>query len=125
MTIHWEQELRPGAALHTLVQEATAALIAMDAERLEELALCCADLNRAIEAGNAFAEVAEAAGEIAAETELLGRILIETRANLAVLSRLRVIHLREHFDRTRVQEEAVRVRIRNSFFSSGESYGDN
>jgi hypothetical protein len=56
MTFEWQEQLRPGAALQEIVQQATAALIVMDAERLEELARCCADLNRDIEDAERFAK---------------------------------------------------------------------
>ncbi|HTJ30647.1 MAG TPA: hypothetical protein VL346_09110 [Acidobacteriaceae bacterium] len=123
MSVQWQKELRPGVALHTLVQEATAALIVMDAERLEELARCCADLNGELRANSSFEEATEVTGEIAAETRLLGRILIETRANLAVLSRLHVIHLQEQIDSRRAPGTSVQIADRH--FSSGDSYGDN
>ena len=125
MNVCWQQELRPGAALRTLVREATDALIAMDAERLEELARCCVDLNRELEAQYSLAEVAEAAREIAAETDLLGRILVETRANLAVLTRLHVIHLNQYLDSTSAADNAAAACGDTRLFFAGGSYGDN
>lgn len=95
MTIGWQEQVRPGLALRELLTEATAALIAMDAQRLEELAQCCADLNQeAVDTGDlahAGAELQQATQEM----KLLHRVLLETRANLTVLSRLHVLRLRE------------------------------
>jgi hypothetical protein len=95
MTIAWQDQLRPGVALREVVEQATAALIGMDAERLEELARCCADLNQAIvESG----ETVEAASDLQTsrnDVEILGRILHETRANYIVLSRLFVLRLQD------------------------------
>lgn len=126
MNVCWQQELRPGTALHAIVQEATDALIAMDTERLEELARCCADLNRELAANCSPAELREAADEIAAETRLLGRILVETRANLAVLTRLHVIHLKERLDSSRAGGDTATARNDyRHFCAGGGSYGDN
>ena len=95
MTIGWQDQLKPGVALEGIVQQATAALIAMDAERLEELALCCADLNRELEDSGHREEAVIAFRSAGSELELLKRILHETRANLSVLSRLHTIRIRE------------------------------
>lgn len=95
MTMGWREQLRPGAALREVVQQATVALVCMDAVRLEELARCCADLNREIERTGEIAEVAVALRDAASDVKLLGRVLYETRANLTVLSRLHLIRLRE------------------------------
>jgi hypothetical protein len=46
MTVQWREQMRPGVALRDIVSQATISLIAMDAERLEELARCCMELNR-------------------------------------------------------------------------------
>ena len=99
MTMDWQEQLRPGVGLSTIVRQATAALIAMDAERLEELALCCRDLNLGLEAN---LEGTEALGGVAADLRnctddlrLLHRVLYETRANLTVLSRLHAIRVDE------------------------------
>jgi hypothetical protein len=95
MTIAWQEELRPGVALTRIVRQATAALVAMDADRLEELARCCADLNRVWDEGGdraaASLEMRAAAGDLA----LFEAILHETRANLTVLTRLHAIRLRD------------------------------
>jgi hypothetical protein len=126
MTTRWQEQVQPGVALRTLVQEATAALISMDAPRLEELARCCADLNRELQETG---EMAQAAAEIqfaANDMTLLGRVLQETRANLVVLSRLHAIRLRERFisatDGIHAQREMV-GRWQGSV--EGVAYGDN
>jgi hypothetical protein len=96
MTIGWREQLQPGVALHEIVREATVALISMDAQRLEELARCCVDLNRELQESG---EAAEAATELqcaAKDMKLLGRVLFETRANLTVLTRLHVLRLRDN-----------------------------
>jgi len=95
MTIGWQEQLRPGMALTTIVQQAIAALIAMDAERLEELALCCADLNRGWEENGLSQEAGVHLQSAGSDLELLKRILHETRANLTVLTQLHTIRLRE------------------------------
>jgi hypothetical protein len=95
MIVEWQEQLRPGVALREIVQQATAALISMDAERLEELARCCVDLNREIESAGQTGTSALALQEVENDVKLLGRVLFETRANLTVLSRLHAIRLRE------------------------------
>jgi hypothetical protein len=88
MTIGWQEQLRPGVALRGILQEATAALISMDAARLDELARCCADLNRELHSGREIAETAVELQGAAGDLKLLNCVLFETRANLTVLSRL-------------------------------------
>ena len=95
MNVGWQEQWKPGISLREIVQQATAALISMDAERLEELARCCADLNREIESTGAAAAAGLALREAENEVKLLGCILYETRANLTVLSRLYALRLRE------------------------------
>ena len=95
MTMAWQEQMRPGVALRDIVQQATAALVAMDAERLEELARCCADLNREIEARSEMAETVVALRDVRKDLKLLNRVLYETRANLTVLSRLHTIRMQE------------------------------
>ena len=79
---------RVPAPLVTVVRQATEALVLMDANRLEELALCCADLTR----GDCWSpEDAGLDGELSRLREplrLLECVLFETRANLSILSRL-------------------------------------
>jgi len=76
--------------LKELVVEASRALSRLDADRLEELALSCQALNRALvhedaEARKARAvEVRNATGDMA----VFARVLEATRANLNVMSRL-------------------------------------
>jgi hypothetical protein len=95
VTTGWREQLRPGVALRGIVQQATAALIAMDAQRLEELALCCADLNRELDDTGGIAEAAADLRSSPEDLELLNRILFESRANLAVFSRLHLMRLKE------------------------------
>jgi len=82
-----------------LVVEASQALARLDAERLEELALCCQALNRDL-AQNELAH-GDAAGRAALALEcqeakgdmaVFARVLEATRANLNVMSRLRELH---------------------------------
>jgi len=95
MTIGWQEQIRPGAALRELLTEATIALIAMDADRLEELAQCCADLNQEVLETADFAHDGIELQQATQELKLLQRVLLETRANFTVLSRLHVLRLRE------------------------------
>lgn len=97
MAMAWQEQLRPGLALKGIVQQATAALVAMDAERLEELALCCADLNRERDEPGMRAQADAELRGTGSDLNLLKAILSETRANLTVLSRLHSIRLREAF----------------------------
>jgi hypothetical protein len=95
MTISWQQQLRPGVALRQIVQQATKSLIEMDPVRLEELARCCVALNQELQGTGGTAEAADLkdAGD---DLKLLGRVLVETRANLTVLSRLHALRIRQH-----------------------------
>ena len=100
MTTGWHERWAPQGTLREIVQQATAALICMDSKRLEELARCCADLNREIQpAGPPIAVQQNASQDVEKDTaydmELFERILRETRANLTVFSRLHVMRLRE------------------------------
>ena len=88
---------RVALPLYAVVQEAMAALVQMDTERLEELAQCCADLNRE---GREAVSAADLQG-VEGDVRLLGRILYETRANLTVLTRLHAIRQRESGPRLR------------------------
>lgn len=88
--------------LREVVQEATAALVRMDAERLEELARCCHDLNHDSASAATAGDIASAEMEL----YLLGRVLYETRANLKVLSRLHAIRLRTDCGEDMTQPEA-------------------
>jgi hypothetical protein len=89
MAILWQEQLRPGVALQEIVQEATAALVSMNADRLEELARCCEDLNREVQQTGDWEDVASSLKNSEKDLKLLELVLRETRANLTVLSRLR------------------------------------
>jgi hypothetical protein len=84
-------ERRRQPQMKELVVEASRALARLDADRLEELALSCQALNRALppaspEDGRALvAEARDAAGEMA----VFARVLEATRANISVMNRLR------------------------------------
>jgi mRNA degradation ribonuclease J1/J2 len=95
MSIGWQEQLRPGVALQRIVEEATEALISMDAQRLEELARCCADLNRELQISGEMNEAAADLKSAEKDVKLLGRVLFETRANLTVITRLYVLRLRD------------------------------
>jgi hypothetical protein len=125
MTSRWQEQVQPGAALRTLVQEATAALIAMDAQRLEELARCCADLNRELQGTGAMAEAAAEIQCAAEDVNLLGRVLFETRANLVVLSRLHAIRLHERFIPAGEETGSGLAIDRWQGMAKGVAYGDN
>jgi hypothetical protein len=130
MTTGWQEQLKPGAALRGIVQQATAALIVMDAERLEELALCCADLNREWDGSAARSQAASQLRGVGSDLDLLKSILLETRANLTVLSRLHTIRLREalflespqSLNRAEDEAEAFGMWIRQE---RTPDYGDN
>ncbi len=86
--------LRPARPeLKELVVEASKALARLDAERLEELALCCQALNRDLTPGaskerEALREQARAAAN---DMDLFARVLDATRANLRVMQRLHAL----------------------------------
>lgn len=74
--------------LKVLVAEAARSLAKLDVERLEELSLSCQALNRDVIESNRYpdaVEVSEAKQEMAQLSEMLEL----TRANAAILSRLR------------------------------------
>jgi hypothetical protein len=92
-------ESRERLKMKELVVEASQALARLDADRLEELALCCQALNRDL-AQNELAH-GDAAGRAALALEcqeakgdmaVFARVLEATRANLNVMSRLRELH---------------------------------
>ena len=76
--------------LKELVWEASHALARLDTKRLEELALSCQTLNRALEPANstARADRARQAREAVEEMAVFGRVMEATRANLSVMKRL-------------------------------------
>ena len=133
--IGWREQLRPGTALRDIVQQATVALIAMDANRLEELARCCVDLNRDLQSESrseqdwigffkemdgtetSGSEVSVAgngmpvrlATDLEWEMRLLGQVLYESRANLTVFSRLHRMRLNKELglaNRSKAEREA-------------------
>jgi hypothetical protein len=74
--------------LATIVQQATQALVLMEADRLEELALCCADLTRSDNPRSALEFEDTNLFRLREPLRLLECVLFETRANLSILSRL-------------------------------------
>ena len=85
------QQRRRRPTIPEVVREASKALARLDAGRLEELVLSCAALNRElpgrnIKEGDAWADEAR---EASSEMAVFGRVLEATRANLAVMNRLR------------------------------------
>ena len=92
-------ESRVHPKLKDLVVEASRSLALLDADRLEELALCCQALNRAPACGDleqrdgdGRAALAEEAREAAGDLAVFARVLEATRANLEVMNRLREMH---------------------------------
>ena len=77
--------------LKKLVAEASQALIRLDADRLEELALSCQALNRELKPVDAQerAELSRQAEGAVGEMASFARVLEATRANLSVMNRLR------------------------------------
>ena len=77
--------------LKEFVAEASRALAALDADRLEELALSCQTLNRELPPGDSpeRAEFARQAREAEQGMALFAKVLGVTRANLTVIRRLR------------------------------------
>jgi len=77
--------------LRELVAEASRALAHLDADRLEELALCCQALNRdrMPEDRAGGKELARQAREARGDRAVFARVLEATRANLNVMNRLR------------------------------------
>jgi hypothetical protein len=79
--------------LRELVVEASRSLARLDAGRLEELALCCQALNRDLEVAGIAGRIdfARQAKDAEADLAVFGRVLEATRANLAVMNRLRAL----------------------------------
>ena len=77
--------------LRELVVEASRSLARLDADRLEELALCCQALNRDLAPANREqrAELARQAKEATGDMATFSRVLEATQANLNVMKRLR------------------------------------
>ncbi|WP_263359559.1 hypothetical protein [Acidicapsa ligni] len=108
MAIEWQEQLRPGIALRAIVRQATAALASMDADRLEELARCCVDLNRELqqsglvspvdlvaETSNLHHDFKNDLDEASGDLRVLERVLHATRSNLTVFSRLHVLRIQQ------------------------------
>src|SRR5215475_7523014 len=82
---------RMNLELRELVVQASLALVRLDGERLEELAMSCQALNRDLgplssgEREDWARQARDAAGEMA----VFGRVLDATRANLDVIGRVR------------------------------------
>jgi hypothetical protein len=82
---------REPTQLKELVAEASRALARLDADRLEELALCCQALNRDLKPlnQNQRAELTRQSREAVGDMATFARVLDATRANLKVMNRLR------------------------------------
>lgn len=85
---------RQSLDIRGVVAEASLALARLDADRLEELALTCQTLNQIesdVDHPNSIYDhtLARQVREAAHDMRILGRVLESTRANLAVLRRLR------------------------------------
>jgi hypothetical protein len=85
------------AELKALVTEACCALALLDVRRLEQLAACCEALNRRLETEEMDAEfrlkMTREAQAAAPGMAVFSRVLEATRANLAVMQRLREMRL--------------------------------
>ena len=92
-----EAEMEPAnPELKEIVMEASRALAALDAARLEELALCCEALNRSWASDGSAdrrEQRARQAREAAAGMAVFGRVLEASRANLSVMNRLREMRM--------------------------------
>ena len=77
--------------MRALAGEASRALARLDAERLEELGICCAALRRDLEGQDRSTRLAiiRQARDAWHEMEVFARVLEATGANVAVVSRLR------------------------------------
>jgi len=79
--------------LRELVVEASRALASLDAARLEELALSCQALNRDFETADSTrrAEMVHQSAEARRDMAVFARVLEATKANLAVINRIRAL----------------------------------
>jgi len=77
--------------LRSIVAEASLALARLDSGRLEELAFCCAALNRDLETTGPArkSELARQAEQARGDMAVFRRVLDATRANVMVIKRLR------------------------------------
>ncbi len=82
---------RMNPELKQLITEASRALACLDAERLEELARSCHALNRDLPnlQREERIELSRQTGAAVGDMAIFGRVLEATRANLAVMNRLR------------------------------------
>ena len=98
MTTQLQQQWDPYVRVLEIVQQTKTALVSMDANRLEELAESCCDLKGRLEI--VHSEAASSTQQLRMDIDLekkmllemqtLQGILVETHANLSVLSRLRM-----------------------------------
>lgn len=81
--------------LKEFVVEASRALARLDADRLEEMALSCQELNRDLTPANTQerVELARQAQESIGEMAVFARVLEATRANFHVMNRLRQLRV--------------------------------
>jgi hypothetical protein len=115
------QEFRARRAhpeLKKLVAEASRALACLDADRLEELALCCQALNRDWIPGDTQqrAELARQAREASGDMVVFARVIEATSANLNVMNRLRELRAE------RLEYSEVQAR---GWAQTGSEHGDN
>ena len=89
--MHPLDERSSSPELQQMVIRASRALAVLDADRLEELALCCQALNRDVEIcrSEINPEIARQARAAAGEMAVFARVLDATRTNLNVMNRLR------------------------------------
>jgi hypothetical protein len=112
-------ETRPAnPELKELVVEASRALVRLDADRLEELALSCQALNRSLPMASMEErlQLAEQARDATEDMAVFARVLEVTRDNLNVMNRLREL-------RSRRLEYSERQVLGETRFGSG--YGHN
>jgi aminopeptidase N len=111
--------------LKELVVEASRALSRLDADRLEELALSCQALNRALVHEDAEAHAALAAEAMGATGDMavFARVLEATRANLNVMNRLRELRAgRLEYREGRMETGASQA---SEWRRTGSGHGDN
>lgn len=85
------RENQPDLELKTVVMEASRALTRLDSGRLDELARWCESRNEDSRSSKGD-ELIRQAREAEQEMGVLARVLDATRANVAVMKRLREIH---------------------------------
>jgi hypothetical protein len=77
--------------LRELVAEATQSLARLDADRLEDMALSCEELNREFDSGQNQISISDACAT-QRDMTALAKVLEATRSNLAVMNRLKELH---------------------------------